>query len=336
MGTHARLLLTSPLVYLQMARKTASLAWHWPVRAHKAFAYFLEAGLLLDWMLFEGLNHVHVHFSGPAAAAALIASAGRTITYSLSIHGPVEFFNIDKEFLQEKSAHALFVRCISFFCQSQVMTVLPPEQWSKLHIVHCGIDPAVYKVRPDPRNDSPMILSVGRLVPLKGQHLLLQACSILRSRGLRFTLTFVGDGPDRKSLEAYCCQHRLDDIVTFAGSIGQDKIHAFYDRTDIFALPSFAEGVPVVLMEAMAKGIACVSTYVGGIRELIESGRNGVLLAPADLEALMDCLEELLYDSDLRVRLGTEGRKTVEAEFDTARNGSLMAEQFKSYLAGKE
>ena len=332
LSAHVYLALCSPLRYYRMIRKACSIVLNWPVKRSKVFAYFMGAGVLLKWMRLKGVQHIHVHFTDSAASAALIAASGGSITYSLSIHGPVEFYNIDKEFLQEKAQQAQFIRCISYFCQSQVMTVLPPDQWSKLHIVHCGVDPDQYAPRPNPENDTPVMLCVGRLVALKGQYLLLQACKRLRAQGVRFNLFFVGDGPERKPLESYCRELQLDDVVTFTGPIGQDKIHTYYDKADIFVLPSFAEGVPVVLMEAMAKEIACLSTYVGGIRELIRSNQNGILIAPSDIDTLTKTLKELLTDSKLRNRLGAEGRKTVEQEFNNGRNGCLMADLFNRYL----
>ena len=132
------------------------------------------------------------------------------------------------------------------------MRLVPHEIWARFHIVRCGIDPAVFAPRPDPGNEIPEILCVGRLVPAKGQHILLEACALLRDVKVAFHLTYVGGGEDRDSLEKLSRELNLTKFVAFTGPVGQDQVHEYYDRADVFVLASFAEGVPVVLMEAMA------------------------------------------------------------------------------------
>lgn len=335
-GLHASLLIRAPKAYLGMISTTIRLARSHPeLRVWKALAYFAEAGILLHWMRAGEVDHVHVHFANPAATVAMIAAGGGTITYSLSVHGPDVFDNVEGNMLREKVSGALFTRCISFYCRSQLLKLIPPERSPKLPIVRCGIDVDRFEARPDPGNALPEILCVGRLVAVKGHHVLLEACGDLKERGVAFHLTFVGDGPERGALEATRAALGLSDVVTFAGAVGQDAVHAHYDRADIFALASFGEGVPVVLMEAMAKEIPCVSTSIAGIPELIEDGKTGFLVPPSDRTILTERLERLLGDPVLRKSMGRAGRKKVQSEYEIRRSGREMAKLFKTAFPGE-
>ncbi len=179
----------------------------------------------------------------------------------------------------------------------------------------------------------PQLLCVGRLVPAKGQHILLNACALLKNEGVRFHLTLIGDGPDRTSLEQFSREHGLEGAVTFTGVQGQDKVREWYDMADMFILASFAEGVPVVLMEAMAKEIPVISTRITGIPELIEHGHNGLLATPADTEDLARKIRTLIEDPEMRKRLGREGRKSVERRYNQHINNNKMVDLFKQAVA---
>ena len=150
----------------------------------------------------------------------------------------------------------------------------------------------------------------------------------MKQRNIPFHLTYVGGGEDRDSLEALARDLGIAEIVEFTGAVGQDEVHGYYDRADLFVLASFAEGVPVVLMEAMAKEIVSVSTRITGIPELIEDGVDGILAAPSDVEGLADKLEGLISDRDLRQKLGAQGRLKVLEMYDLDRNCKEMADFF--------
>ena len=274
------------------------------------------------------MAHVHVHFANPAATVAMIAAAHGSVHYSLSVHGPDVFYNVNPMLLAEKVKRARAVRCISYYCRSQLMRLVSHDLWTKFHIVRCGIDPDRFAPRPDPENEISEILCLGRLVPAKGQHILLEACGALGQRKVPFHLTFVGGGQDRDSLEALAHRLEIADRVEFTGPVGQDAVHEYYDRADLFVLASFAEGVPVVLMEAMAKEVVAVSTRITGIPELIEDGVDGVLVAPSHAEGLADKLQELIENPDLRRRLGAKGRAKVMERYDLGRNCRKMAQFF--------
>lgn len=329
---HASICLRSPGGYLNMVRKALRLGRLSFRSQSKAVAYFLEAGILLDWMHRHGLEHVHIHFANPAASVALIASFFGRVSFSLSVHGPDIFYNIQLNALKAKIENSLFVRAISHFCTSQLYSLVDRSHWDTIHIIRCGVDPDQYRPGKQTANSNPCVLCVGRLVPVKGQHLLLKASADLHAAGIEHRLILVGDGPDRKSLQEEAVRLGIERSTLFTGAIGQDEVHSYYDQADLFVLPSFAEGVPVVLMEAMAKEIACISSGITGIPELIEHGQEGFLCAAGDVHGLGEAMSALLQDRDLRIMMGQKGRQKVQALYDLQVNCQKMAELFDSYL----
>jgi glycosyltransferase involved in cell wall biosynthesis len=299
--------------------------------------YFAEAILIWRECRRRDISHIHAHFANVATDVALLAShfgGGRSggWSWSFTLHGPVEFYDITQSRLPEKLRRARFVVCISDFARSQAMAFLDHEQWGKLQVVHCGVDPDVF--RPVRHSNGagparePHVLSVGRLIDLKGHALLLEAIAIARAEGVRASLTIVGDGSTRPALEARAARLGLVDEVTFAGAVGQDEIAGFYADADIFCLASFAEGVPVVLMEAMAMEIAVIATRIAGIPELVEDGVSGLVVPPGRADRLAAALRALADDPALRHAMGKAGRARVVAEFDVAKSAAQLRELF--------
>lgn len=289
--------------------------------------YFAEAALVLDVLHARGVRHVHAHFANAASMVALLTArlGGPGWSWSFSMHGPTEFDDVTRFALAEKVRAARFVACIGDYCRSQLMKLVEPAQWDKLSIVRCGADLARYTVvdRSERAAGPLRVLCVGRLVPDKGQRLLLDAVSSLRARGLDVRLTLVGDGVDRAMLEQRAEELGLADDVNFTGSVGQDQILALYAEADVFCLPSFAEGIPVVLMEAMATGLPVVTTEITGIPELVEDGASGILVPPGRADAIAAALERLA-DRATRERMGLHGRLRVEEEFDATAGAQAM------------
>jgi colanic acid/amylovoran biosynthesis glycosyltransferase len=293
--------------------------------------YFVEAVMLGRWMEELGLSHVHVHFANPAAHVALIAGRVFPIQFSLTVHGPDEFYDTRGLKLKEKIAGASFVCCISHFTISQLMMLSPPSQWHKFELASLGVDLEVFTPRPFRAAPDPFeLLCVGRLVAAKGQHVLLDAVHRLVRKGVRIRLHLVGDGPERVCLEQETVRRELKPNVIFEGSVNQERIRDFYRVADAFVLASFAEGVPVVLMEAMAMEIPCVATYVGGIPQLIRDNVEGLLVPPADVRALVSAIECLIADPALRSRLGAEGRARVRERYNLEPNVARLAKIFSS------
>ncbi len=187
----------------------------------------------------------------------------------------------DTDWLRRVST-AEVVCAIGLYARSQLMKISDPALWGKIKVTPLGVDPSVFTPRVF-RAESQVfdVICVGRLVPAKGQHVLLSAVARLLAKGRALTLRLVGDGPDRRSLEAAAQQAGIQDQVIFEGAINQDRIRDLFEKADVFALASFAEGIPVVLMEAMAMEIPCVSTWITGIPELIRDSIDGLLVAPS-------------------------------------------------------
>jgi glycosyltransferase involved in cell wall biosynthesis len=291
-----------------------------------ALAYAVEAVMVSRWMTRRGLQHLHVHFGNEAAAVGMLVKTLGGVGLSLTIHGPDEFDDVPGQRLRQKIEAADRVVCISQFARSQLMRLTPPGHWAKLRLCRLGVDPTRFLPNPARGMDGPVrLLSVGRLAPAKGQLLLLQACAQLRADGLDFELTLVGDGPDRARLEAERDRAGLRDCVRLVGALNQAQVRAALAQADVFVLPSLAEGIPVVLMEAMASGLPVVSCPVNGIPELIEDGCNGLFASPGDVASLALALRRLIEDAPLRTRLALSGRATVEDGFHLGRSVARLA-----------
>jgi glycosyltransferase involved in cell wall biosynthesis len=288
--------------------------------------------ILLHWMHARSLTHLHVHFATPAASVAVIATKIAPITMSMTVHGPDEFYDVTVYSLAAKVAASKFVVCISFFAQSQMMKVA--TDWTKFEIGRLGVDSAHFAASGPKAVDGPFrILCVGRLVGAKGQRILIEAVELLQQQGRTVELDLVGDGPDREALEAFVHTRGIGGAIRFAGSIGQDRIRDFYRAADCFAMASFAEGIPVVLMEAMSMEIPVVATGINGIPELIQDGVDGLLVPPSDVAGMAAAIARLIDDAPLRERLGKAGRIKVEAEYALSASADRLLDIFTRRLA---
>ncbi len=302
LAAHVAALLRAPSRYLStlaLALRTGAPGlrdrlWH--------LFYFAEAMILLRRCRRTGITHIHAHFADSATDVAMLVAhyqrrrpqGASDITWSLAVHGSVEFYNVLRYGLAQKLERASFAVAISDFGRSQLMTLTAPERWSHIHVVHCGVDPRVYKA-PGERSESERgaeVLCVGRLLRGKGLSLLFESVAELRREGLDVAVTLVGDGAARTELEAAADRLGVAHHVHFIGAVGQDEIRSFYERADIFCLPSFAEGIPVVVMEAMAMELPTVTTRIMGIPELIKDGEEGLLVAPGRVDQLTEALRD--------------------------------------------
>ena len=331
LGAHLRLLLRAPGRWFS----TLGLAWRTRAPGLKAalyqLFYFAEAGLLAEHLRARKIDHLHNHFANSSCTVAMLTHGLSGIPYSFMMHGPAVFFEIAKWRLDEKIARAAFVACISHFCRSQGMIEASPDHWGRMHIVHCGVDPARYDRALT--GDGTRLVFVGRLAAVKGVPVLLDALARLRSTGRQVTLTLVGDGEDRAWIEARIKALDLGDAVTITGYQSQEAVAGHLAASDVFVLPSFAEGLPVVLMEAMAARLPVVTTRIAGIPELVEDGQNGFIVPPGDAEGLAGRLASLLDDADMRARFGAAGRARVLAEHDIAHEAAWLARIIEAYQA---
>jgi colanic acid/amylovoran biosynthesis glycosyltransferase len=336
---HARALARAPRAYADTVRVALRLRPPGLRAAIRQLFYFLAAMFVWDRAEREGIRHLHSHFSFLACDVALLAShygaaAGEPWSFSFTVHGPDEFYELPTNRMQEKARRAAMVVCISHFARSQVMGLLDEADWQKVEVVRCGIEPERFRpAERSPRPRAARILNVGRLVPVKGQAVLLHAVASLVARGLDVELTIVGSGPQEAGLRRLVDELGLGDRVELAGAIGQDAIAEYYDRADILAVPSFAEGLPVVIMEALATGLPVVSTSIMGIPELVRDGETGALVPPGDADALADGLARLIDDPQERLRLGEAGREAVLAGFDQLASARALERLFAARRA---
>lgn len=332
LADHAAALVRRPGGYLRalgLALRTAppgarGLLWQ--------LFYFAEAGVLAAWLRRERVDHLHNHFANSSCSVAMLAHALGGPPFSFTMHGPSIFFEPMRWRIDEKIARARFVACISHFCRSQGMLFSAQAHWEKLKIVHCGVDTARYAPAPDRGAGGPRVLFVGRLAAVKGVSLLLDAFAA--AAGPEARLDLVGDGPERAALERKTASLGIEERVTFHGYRTQSEVAGFLARADLFALPSFAEGVPVALMEAMAAELPVIAPRVAGVQELVEHGRAGLVTPPGDLESLAAALRRLLADPALRARMGAAGRERVAAEFASRDEGARLAALFRASAAG--
>ncbi|WP_299740462.1 glycosyltransferase [uncultured Roseobacter sp.] len=292
--------------------------------------FFIEATILARHLEAEKVTHLHNHFVFGSATVAMLTSELTGIPYSFTLHGPADLFEPTRWRLDAKTARAKFVSTISHFARSQLMFFSDPAHWDKIRIIHCGVTPALYEEAAGPalpprEPDEIRLLFVGRLAPVKGLRVLLAALAELSDLP-NLRLVLVGDGPDRARLEAAAAP--LGDRVTFTGYLSQTEVAQALQACDIFVLPSFAEGVPVVLMEALASEKPVIATQVAGVGELVEEGKSGFLVPPGDADTLADRIRTLAADPELRTAMGQHGRTKVVTDFDIRIEAARLATLF--------
>lgn len=319
LAAHFRTFVTRPLSYLDALAFALRLGG-----TGKNLLYFTEAAVFTDWMRRENLSRVHMHFT---TTVGLLASRLLPMRTSATIHGSDEFLDPDGFHLARKIATFDLVCAISEYGRSQLMRCSDPIHWNKLRVARLGVDSEIYVPRPFRYNPSRFeILSVARLAPGKGMHVLIGAIERLVRQGRSVKLRIAGDGPARPDLENDVARCDLAAQVIFEGWQSPDQLRGLYAQADAFALASFAEGIPVVLMEAMAMEIPCVATWITGIPELIRNEVDGLLVPPANEEALACALARLIADSELRLRLGKSARQQVLEHYNLTRNVEALAD----------
>jgi glycosyltransferase involved in cell wall biosynthesis len=331
---HFQTLLTNFVGYLRGMRLVLRLGGMDLKRLVFSFAYFTEALMVGVWMKRMKHRHLHAHLGSQAATVGLYVRNIFGFGLSITVHGPDEFYDTQGQYLEQKIAEADFICCISFYARSQLMKCSPSIHWSKLVVSRLGVDPNLFF--PQPNRAAPdvfEILCVGRLTPAKGQHLLIDAVERLAQQGWAVRLRLVGGGSDEASLKQRAARIKNSESVIFEGPVNQDYIRNLYSKADLFCIPSLAEGIPVVLMEAMAMGIPCVSTRITGIPELIRDGIDGLLVAPSDLDGLVGALTKLMEDAELRERIAKNGRARILEHYDLRLNVERLATIFDNRIS---
>jgi colanic acid/amylovoran biosynthesis glycosyltransferase len=293
-GAVLRQLCSSPLRFLRTlglaSRMGRRASRPWPIH----MIYLAEACRVLPWLEQAGTRHLHAHFGTNSAEVAMLVHALGGPPYSFTVHGPEEFDQPEFLHIAEKIRRSAFVVAISSYGRSQLYRWIGQRDWPKVEVVHCGIEPAFHAGANTPPPAAPRLVCVGRLCEQKGQLLLVAAIDRLVRKGTAVELVLAGDGEMRPEIEALIERCALQKHVRITGWIGSDTVRAELLAARALVLPSFAEGLPVVVMEAMALRRPVLSTYVAGIPELVRPGREGWLFPAGDVDALVAALEEAL------------------------------------------
>lgn len=278
-----------------------------------------------------GVTHVHAHFANHPTVAALVINRLAGIPFSFTAHAHDIY--VDQHMLKEKVRAAKFVVAISEYNRELIVKHAGEDMRGKIKIVHCGVDTRLFQPRQKTPGDGQFtIVCVGSLEEKKGQTHLIEACRLLKQRGLNFICHLIGDGASRPALEEQIRRDNLADVVKLAGGRPRSEVLQVLARADVVALPSIRtksgkmEGIPVALMEPLACEVPVISTRTSGIPELVEDGVTGLLVPPEDAAALADALQRLANDPALGSRLGQAGRVKVLREFDLTDNTTKLAQ----------
>lgn len=293
-------LLTTPLLFakafieaVRMSRMSdRNLIYH--------IIYLFEACKVASMCKEFDSQHIHAHFGTNSTEVVMLAHLLSGISYSFTVHGPEEFDNPLGLHLKEKVGHAKFVAAISSYGRSQLYRWADFENWNKIKIVHCGLDSSFLHggIHPRPANKVRQLLCIGRLCEQKGQLLLLKSFKKVLDSGANIKLILAGDGDLRNEVDTYIRNHNLKNSVEITGWISSAQVKQLLIDADAMILPSFAEGLPVAIMEAMAIGTPVLTTYIAGIPELISNEENGILFPAGSIDAAAKAILDFLNMSD--------------------------------------
>jgi colanic acid/amylovoran biosynthesis glycosyltransferase len=280
----------------------------------------------------DGVDHVHCHFATHPALAGFVVSKLTGIPFSFTAHG--SDLHVDRHMLRDKAEAAAFVVPISEFNRQVIVEACGADHGAKLVVVHCGVDPGVFRPRPATTGRPLTIACIGTLHEVKGQRHLVEACRLLTVRGVDLRCHLVGSGPDERALRRQVAKAGLAGRVHLDGRRTTAEVAELLRAADVLVAPSVPtprgkrEGIPVVLMEAMSSGLPVVASDLSGIPELVEDGSTGLLVAPGDAEGLAGALRLLASEPALASRLAAAGRAKVQAEFDVHRSARRLVELF--------
>ena len=292
--------------------------------------YLVQACRLFELCQTHDVQQLHAHFGTNPAAVALLCRQLGGPEFSITIHGPEDFDRPSQLALTEKIAGASFVAAISEFTRSQLYRWASVGDWNKIEVIRCGLDGAFLNQPASPVPDVPRFVCVGRLCEQKGQINLIRAAALLKKRGITVEVVVIGDGPMRAVLEESIARYGLKDSVKLLGWQDSERIRREITASRALVLPSFAEGLPVVLMEALALGRPVVTTYIAGIPELVEPGVNGWLVPAGSETALASALEEAVTTDVARLaQLGRAGAAKVRHQHAATREASKLLARWK-------
>lgn len=292
--------------------------------------YFAEACRAALWLRASGVTHLHAHFGTNSAEVAMLAAEVGDFRYSMTIHGSEEFDKPEFIGLGEKIRRASFVAAVTSYCRSQLYRAVEYAHWRKIHVVHCGVEPAFHLGADDALSARPRFVCIGRLCEQKAQTLLVDAVALLARKGIAVELVLAGDGEMRGEVEAAIARHQLQDRVSITGWISSEQVRTELLQSRALVMASFAEGLPVVIMEAMSLRRPVLTTWITGIPELVREGESGWLYPPGSVEELAQAMERCLATPDDELlRMGERARQRVLERHDIDREAAKLLTLFR-------
>jgi glycosyltransferase involved in cell wall biosynthesis len=293
------------------------------------FAYLIEAIVLAAWCRKACITHIHAHFGTNPATIVMLASQISGIGYSFTAHGPDEYERATLLALDTKLRRAVFAVCVSSYGRSQLMRWTNPDQWHKIALVHCGLDATYFDDASTKVPESRRFVCVARLEEQKAHLTLIAAARRLLEAGLDFEILLIGDGSMRPQIEREIRAAGLERQIKITGWLSGERVKSELVAARALILPSFAENLPVVLMEAMASARPVISTYVAGIPELVIPGETGWLVPASDVVALAGAMREVLMESVERLTdMGLRGRARVVESHDVRKEAAALKTLF--------
>ncbi|MES2831780.1 MAG: glycosyltransferase [Pseudomonadota bacterium] len=297
--------------------------------------YLAEACLVAEWLEEFGAVHLHAHFGANGAEVAMLSHIVGGPSYSFTVHGPEEFDKPEFLGLREKIRRAAFVVAITSFCRSQLYRWADYGDWKKVAIVHCGIEPAFHQAPATALPTVPTLVCVGRLCEQKGQLLLVRAVERLVRKGQSLSLVLAGDGEMRGDIEQLIAELNLSNTIRITGWISSDQVRDEIVAARALVLPSFAEGLPVVVMEAMSLYRPVLTTFIAGIPELVIDKENGWLIPAGDIDALVVAMQTILETPDAQLQaMGAAAHRRVLARHSIDIEAAKLATLFRGAVQG--
>jgi colanic acid/amylovoran biosynthesis glycosyltransferase len=322
--------LSRPIALLRAIRLAWKTGWHSDRGLLRHYAYLLEAVVLAEWCRRDAAEHIHAHFGTNSATVVMLAWQLSGIPYSFTAHGPDEFERATLLSLDVKLRHAAFVVCVSYYGKSQLMRWSESEHWPKIALIRCGLDTGFFEEHLTKISQTGRFVCVARLEEQKAHLVLIAAARRLREAGIDFEIQIIGDGSMRWQIEEAVRKAGLERQVTITGWLSGERVKAEIAAARALVLPSFAENLPVVIMEAMALGRPVISTYIAGIPELVISGETGWLVPASDDVALADAMREALAASlEKLTDMGLRGRRRVIEGHDVRREAEALKMLFE-------
>lgn len=332
-----RMILAQLVLHPINATKTLGFTLSMAMRAHigltKAVAYFFEAILLKHYSTVHGSKLIRVHFGTNGAVVARICNKLGGPPYSIAFHGPDEF---DKPFTWEIGgivADSLFITAITHYCSAQLKRWCKPEDWDKIHIIHCSVNPTFLRCPELPCDSPRRLCSIGRFSAQKGLPILIRAFAQAVREGADIHLDLVGDGELRPQIEQTIQQHGLQDRVVLHGALSEQDVADVISNSCGLVMASFAEGLPVVIMEAMGLGRPVIATRITGIPELVEDHINGWLVPADDEFSLVRAIHQLTNTPQEKLKqMGLRAHSAVKEKHNINFESSKLRTILNQYL----